>query len=58
MFGKGIEYYKGGNIKYDGNFINGVYDGDGKYIYNNGNYYIGEWKEGKKHGKGIKFLFH
>ena len=24
-------------------------------IYKNGNYYIGEWKEGKKHGKGIKF---
>ena len=32
-----------------------VYDGDGKYIYKNGNFYIGEWKEGKKHGKGIKF---
>ena len=26
--GKGIDYYKNGNIKYDGNFVNGKYEGN------------------------------
>ena len=30
--GKGIKYYKNGNIKYDGNFINDKYEGNGKDI--------------------------
>ena len=39
--GKGIEYYKNGDIKYDGNFVNDKFGGDGKYIDESGNYYIG-----------------
>jgi len=26
--GKGIEYYKNGNIRYEGDFVNGIYEGD------------------------------
>ena len=39
--GKGTEYYKNGNIKYEGDFIDGIREGNGKYIYENGSYYIG-----------------
>ena len=52
---KGIIYYKNGNIKYEGDFINDKYEGNGKYIYENGEYYIGEFKNGLKHGKGIEY---
>ena len=51
--GKGKEYYKNGNIKYDGDFVNNKYEGNGKYIYENGDYYIGPFINGLKHGKGI-----
>ena len=37
----------------EGKFINGKLEGNGKYIWENGQYYIGQWKNGKKHGKGI-----
>jgi len=50
--GKGIIYYKEGIIKYEGNFINGKFEGYGKYFYRNGEYYIGQWSNNKKHGKG------
>ena len=52
-YGKGILYYKNGNIKYEGDFINDKYEGNGKYYYENSEYYIGQWKNGLKHGKGI-----
>ena len=41
--GKGIIYYKNGTIMYDGNFVNDKAEGDGKYIDEDGNYYIGQW---------------
>ena len=53
--GKGIKYYKNGNIKYDGEFVNGKYEGNGKYIWEDGNYYIGQFLNGKRHGKGIDY---
>ena len=49
---KGKEYYKNGNIRYEGDFINDKFEGNGKYIYEDGDYYIGEWKNDLKHGKG------
>ena len=51
--GKGIIYYKNGNIMYDGEYVNDKREGNGKYIYENGEYYIGEWKNDLRHGKGI-----
>ena len=53
--GKGTEYYSNGNIKYDGDWINDKYEGNGKYIWENGEYYIGQWKNGLSHGKGIEY---
>ena len=45
-------YYKNGSIKYEGDFINDKAEGNGKYIKEDGNYYIGELKNNLKHGKG------
>ena len=53
--GKGILYYKNGTIKYDGDFVNGRKEGNGKYIYEDGNYYIGEWLNNRKNGRGILY---
>ena len=53
--GKGIEYYKNGEIKYDGDWNDDMPEGKGKFIDENGNYYIGEFKKGLKHGKGIEY---
>ena len=50
--GKGIKYYKNGNIQYEGNFINGKFEGNGKYYYEDGRYFIGEYKNGLRNGKG------
>ena len=38
--------------KYEGDYINDGYEGNGKYIGENGECYIGQWKNGLKHGKG------
>ena len=50
--GKGIKYYKNGNIMYEGDFIKGKFEGNGKYNWENGEYYIGQNKNGLRHGKG------
>ena len=47
--GKGIIYYKNGNILYDGDFVNDKAEGNGKYINENGDYYIGEFLNDKPH---------
>jgi hypothetical protein len=36
------------NIIYEGQFKNDVYHGYGRFIYSNGNYYIGNWSNGKR----------
>ena len=33
---------------YDGEFVNEHFEGKGKYIYEDGNYYIGHWKNNLK----------
>ena len=53
--GKGVEYYKNGNIKYEGDFINGDYEGDGQYTWEDGIYYIGQFKNSVPNGNGIMF---
>ena len=39
----------------EGDFINGKAEGNGKYIWENGEYYIGENKNGLKNGKGTLY---
>ena len=51
--GEGIEYYENGNKKYEGNFLNDEYEGYGTFFYENGDSYIGYFKNGKKEGSGI-----
>ena len=51
----GTEYYRDGKtIKYIGNFVNGKYEGKGKYYDKSGEMYDGSWKKGLKHGKGYE----
>ena len=40
-----------GKILYEGDFINDKYEGNGKYVWENGVYYIGQFKNGLQHGK-------
>ena len=47
-------YYQN-NISYEGDFINGDGEGNGKLIFPSGNYYIGEFHKNERHGKGIMF---
>ena len=50
--GKGIEYYKNGNILYEGEYVNGKREGKGKYFDEFGTYYDGQWKNNLKNGQG------
>ena len=54
--GKGIKYDKNGNIIYEGDFINGRREGNGKMFDEIGNYYIGQFKDNLRNGKGKVFL--
>ena len=53
--GKGVEYYKNGKVKYEGDFKNDEYHGNGTYYFENGEVYYGEFYKGKRHGNGIIF---
>ena len=48
--GERIEYYKNGKIKYEGNFLDDEYNGEGIFFDENGDIYIGQFKKGKKNG--------
>jgi hypothetical protein len=52
--GKFKEYYENGDLKYEGNFKDDEYEDDnGQFYFENGESYIGQFKKGKKHGKGF-----
>ena len=52
--GKFKEYGTNGNLTYEGNFKDDEYDDDyGHFYFENGESYIGQFKKGKKHGKGF-----
>ena len=55
MHGNGIIFYKNGKINYEGEFANDKKEGNGKYIEENGDYYIGQWLNDNKHGKGKEY---
>lgn len=40
------------HIIYEGKFKNDIYSGYGRFIYSNGNYYVGNWLDGKRSGRG------
>lgn len=55
--GFGQEYYANGKVKYDGNWANGKYNGEG-CLYNSITYnleYSGNFRDDMKHGDGILF---
>lgn len=68
-FGKGKGQFKGKFLRnekhethtvmkteygdYVGGFKNGVMEGQGRFLWNDGKYYQGEFKEGKMWGKGF-----
>ena len=50
--GQGKRFTPNGKIRYDGNFVNGCAQGQGKLYWDNGEYYVGEWLNNARHGKG------
>ena len=40
-------------IRYDGFFVDGNAQGRGRLVYPEGDFYVGEWDNGKIHGYGI-----
>ena len=40
------------NVKYTGGILNGVPDGHGTLVFDNGTIYKGDFEKGKKHGFG------
>ncbi len=55
---KGLAHGRGkatGVNTYEGNFVKGLPHGIGKYIWENGSFFDGMWKSGKREGKGVYF---
>lgn len=52
MTGHGVFCDEEGNV-YEGDFLNGKFNGYGQLTYSNGDIYIGSMNKGKKEGKGI-----
>lgn len=50
--GRGTFFYKNGD-RYDGYWVNGFPQGEGRMIYANENIYEGQWHEGKRNGYGV-----
>lgn len=53
--GPGIFAYPDGS-KYDGNFLNGKFEGEGTFYFANGDVYSGEFRENYPDGKGTRVL--
>ena len=55
MNGKGTLYDKNGKVIYEGDFVDGKFEGNGKLFNDDGSYYIGQFRNDLKHGKGIEY---
>jgi hypothetical protein len=40
------------DIVYEGLFVDDIFNGFGRFIYSNGDYYTGNWIDGKRSGYG------
>ena len=47
-----FSFFQETGAKYEGEYVNDLKEGQGKYTYGNGDVYKGQWKAGKRHGKG------
>ena len=56
--GKVTIYYRNGDIKYEGECLDGNFEGRGTYYYEGGNRYEGQWKKGLKNGRGVLYYNH
>jgi len=52
---KGLVQLPDGAV-YKGEYKNGLFDGEGQLVWSNGNRYVGEFRQGLKHGKGRDML--
>ena len=52
MTGDGKLSYYDGSV-YEGQVLNGIFQGKGKYTWPNGSFYDGEFVNGEMHGNGI-----
>lgn len=50
--GTGTQIFTNDNDRYDGEWLNGYYHGQGTYTFADGRKYVGSWKDDKKHGQG------
>ena len=50
-----IENYSNGS-RYEGEKLDGMRHGQGKFFYQDGGLYEGGWKENKMHGRGISWM--
>ena len=48
--GEGKEYYENGDLKYEGDFLEDDYEGNGTFYGEDGKIYIGAFKKGRKNG--------
>lgn len=48
---KGVFTLPGGD-SYEGHFVQGSFEGFGIYVWTGDKKYVGDWKDGKMHGKG------
>jgi len=53
--GKGKIYGKNDILIYEGDFMNGLYEGIGNIYLGNDKYYYGNFKNGKYNGKGVLY---
>lgn len=49
--GVGIEFYDNGSKKFEGEFVNSLYHGKGRYYFKNGDIFEGRFKDGEMNGE-------
>ena len=53
--GRGKEFYSNGDLRYEGEYVDGRREGKGKYIWRDGDHYEGYQKNDLRHGKGKQY---